>query len=530
MNMMRKVLLLLIALFSCLISVRAEATFTATGAWSDWSETAPSDAEGIEIETRTFSGMEDVRLYRYRRYIYFNKRCEMWCSTYTDEVDSSLVEEGSGYWEETDCESPKGTLNVDDAYIAYEGGWYHEAETVESVYREYRKYRWRTVKQVPCAFSRREAVINIGERIDLPCLGDTSNISFLSTDEAVATVSEGGRVTGKGVGHAEIQIVHGGEILDTCAIEVARKGAFLSGGSYTASLCADGFLFGTGKPEPASGDALTLFAGFAKRGSRFSVEIVEPGTFFLVSTSDASLAYRAMQDGTIALATLDRQAADPAFYWRCMKNADESYRFYPKGRPDVAIGFTESAIGEAARLQDAEPNSALQKWTLSKVAEGGFAEDAVLPIPTDGSCYVTSEFGVQRTETHMHEGTDIGSFGKRVNCIAVSSGRVVKIRTACRHDYAKTTMKGGRYVDPCGNTAGNYVIIDHGNSLMTVYMHLSRVDVRVGQTVSTGEIIGKTGSTGSSGGVHLHFAVLYQGKYVNARNYFDFPGIGVLIK
>ncbi|MGI6172303.1 MAG: peptidoglycan DD-metalloendopeptidase family protein [Christensenellales bacterium] len=529
--MMRKIpFLLLIALLPCLTFVRAETTFTATGAWSDWSENAPSDAEGLEIETRDFSGMEDVLLYRYRRFIFYNMRCEMWCSTYTDEIDSSLVEEGSGYWEETSCESPKGVLNVDDAYIAYEGGWYHEAETVESVYREYRKYRWRAVRQVPCAFSRREAVLNIGERIDLPCLGDTSDISFLSTDEAVATVSERGRVAGKGAGRAKICIVHGGEIWDACEIEVSQKGALISGGPYTASLCAGGFLFGTGKPEPVSGDALMLFAGLAKRGSRFSVEIVEPGTFFLVSFADDSLAYRAMEDGTVALQKLDRQTTDPAFYWRCMKNADESYRFYPKGRPDVAIGFSESVIGETARLQDAEPNSALQKWTLSKIAEGGFAADAVLPIPTDGSCYVTSEFGVQRTETHMHEGIDIGSFGKRVNCFAASSGRVVKIRTACRHDYAKTTMRNGRYVDPCGNTAGNYVIIDHGNNLMTAYMHLSRVDVKVGQVVKAGEIIGKTGSTGSSGGVHLHFGVLFHGEYVNPRNYFDFPGIGVLIK
>lgn len=54
---------------------------------------------------------------------------------------------------------------------------------------------------------------------------------------------------------------------------------------------------------------------------------------------------------------------------------------------------------------------------------------------------------------------------------------------------------------------GNTVFIDHGQGLITAYMHLSRIDVRSGQPVRKGEILGAAGSTGRVTGPHLHWAV-----------------------
>ncbi len=55
---------------------------------------------------------------------------------------------------------------------------------------------------------------------------------------------------------------------------------------------------------------------------------------------------------------------------------------------------------------------------------------------------------------------------------------------------------------------GNTVFIDHGQGLLTAYMHLSRIDVRSGQPVKKGEILGAVGSTGRVTGPHLHWAVI----------------------
>ena len=68
-------------------------------------------------------------------------------------------------------------------------------------------------------------------------------------------------------------------------------------------------------------------------------------------------------------------------------------------------------------------------------------------------------------------------------------------------------------------SAGNYVVIAHGNGTSTVYMHASSLLVSVGQTVSQGQVIAKVGSTGYSSGNHLHFGVIKNGTYVDPLGY-----------
>ena len=68
-------------------------------------------------------------------------------------------------------------------------------------------------------------------------------------------------------------------------------------------------------------------------------------------------------------------------------------------------------------------------------------------------------------------------------------------------------------------TMGNYIMIDHGDSLITIYMHASSVSVSPGTMVARGEQIGCVGSTGRSTGPHLHFSVRLNGSYVSPWNY-----------
>ena len=70
-----------------------------------------------------------------------------------------------------------------------------------------------------------------------------------------------------------------------------------------------------------------------------------------------------------------------------------------------------------------------------------------------------------------------------------------------------------------GSAAGNYVKIDHGDGVSSIYMHLNSRSVSAGQIVSAGQQIGTTGATGVATGDHLHFGIAVNGVYVNPCNY-----------
>ena len=79
---------------------------------------------------------------------------------------------------------------------------------------------------------------------------------------------------------------------------------------------------------------------------------------------------------------------------------------------------------------------------------------------------------------------------------------------------------GGEVVAATYNASmGNYVMIDHGDSLYTIYMHASALYVSKGDSVTKGQQIAAVGSTGRSTGPHLHFTVRKDGEYVNPWEY-----------
>ena len=122
--------------------------------------------------------------------------------------------------------------------------------------------------------------------------------------------------------------------------------------------------------------------------------------------------------------------------------------------------------------------------------------------------YITSRQG-PRTHPVMgeyknHGGTDIGaSYGSAI--YAADSGTVVR---------SSDGWNGGW---------GNYVMIDHGNGMQTLYAHMSSRAVSVGQTVSRGQTIGYVGSTGMSTGPHLHFEMYVNGSRIDPQT--RYPGV-----
>jgi hypothetical protein len=63
---------------------------------------------------------------------------------------------------------------------------------------------------------------------------------------------------------------------------------------------------------------------------------------------------------------------------------------------------------------------------------------------------------------------------------------------------------------------GNLVVVDHGQQFSTLYMHLSKIEVKVGERVHKGQRLGLSGATGRVTGPHLHLGVRWQGMYVDA--------------
>lgn len=68
---------------------------------------------------------------------------------------------------------------------------------------------------------------------------------------------------------------------------------------------------------------------------------------------------------------------------------------------------------------------------------------------------------------------------------------------------------------------GNTIIIDHGLNLFSIYAHMSKLEVKAGQEVKQGQVIGRMGSTGFSTGPHLHFGMLIGNTYINPQPFFE---------
>jgi len=69
--------------------------------------------------------------------------------------------------------------------------------------------------------------------------------------------------------------------------------------------------------------------------------------------------------------------------------------------------------------------------------------------------------------------------------------------------------------------AGNCAFIDHGNGLVSLSCHMSKVLIKKGDIVESGQKIGLSGATGRVNGAHLHLATFVQGKVVDPEPFFD---------
>ena len=143
---------------------------------------------------------------------------------------------------------------------------------------------------------------------------------------------------------------------------------------------------------------------------------------------------------------------------------------------------------------------------------GAYSGTFIWPV-AGGGTYVSSGYG-SRWGT-FHYGIDITSGSGNNPIVAAAAGRVTISSNACSHNYRKNYNCG------CNGGYGNYVVINHGSGLTTLYAHCSSLNVSAGQSVKKGQVIAKIGSTGLSTGPHLHFEVLINGSHTNPWAYFN---------
>ena len=168
-------------------------------------------------------------------------------------------------------------------------------------------------------------------------------------------------------------------------------------------------------------------------------------------------------------------------------------------KAEEAARAREGAGEASGQAVDAPKDT--EKKSSSSSSSGSKATGS-LSWPLPASDYVTSGFGHRESPTagasSNHQGIDIGA----------STGSSI------------TAADGGTVITASySSSAGNYVVISHGNGLSTVYMHCSKLLVSEGDTVSKGQTIAKVGSTGYSTGPHLHFGVRKNGSYVDPTDY-----------
>jgi murein DD-endopeptidase MepM/ murein hydrolase activator NlpD len=151
------------------------------------------------------------------------------------------------------------------------------------------------------------------------------------------------------------------------------------------------------------------------------------------------------------------------------------------------------------RAERSRINSALRHWSQHEVTSTRFS------LPLVGR--LSSPFGLRRFFNEQprkpHSGIDIAApAGTPIH--APADGRIIE--------------RGNFFFN------GNSVFIDHGQGLVTMYCHMSRIDVKPGQQVKAGEIIGAVGQTGRVTGPHLHWSVSLNNARVDPASFFtDLP-------
>jgi murein DD-endopeptidase MepM/ murein hydrolase activator NlpD len=182
-----------------------------------------------------------------------------------------------------------------------------------------------------------------------------------------------------------------------------------------------------------------------------------------------------------------------------LQNSPELKREAPAAGADMVPAFLE--VNGELRRRNADQIAALAKRTSpTRLWEGPFVQLGNSKVEAAFADHRTYIYKGKEIDHQVHLGFDL-AVTSRVPIVAANAGTVLNASWL------------GIY--------GNCVILDHGMGVQSLYGHLSSFDVKVGDRVSRGQTIGRSGMTGLAGGDHLHFTMLVNGKMVNPVEWWD---------
>lgn len=176
----------------------------------------------------------------------------------------------------------------------------------------------------------------------------------------------------------------------------------------------------------------------------------------------------------------------------------------------MELSNSELIVSTAKKMDILRKQLYVQSNSLDELIEMGKSQEertkcipAIQPIANKDLKRTASGYGMRidpiyRTP-HFHSGMD---FSAKIGTDIYATGNGKVVYSGWKQGYGKC------------------VIIDHGFGYETLYGHMNKFNVRVGQKVVRGEVIGEVGNTGKSTGPHLHYEVIVRGKYDNPAKYY----------
>jgi murein DD-endopeptidase MepM/ murein hydrolase activator NlpD len=197
----------------------------------------------------------------------------------------------------------------------------------------------------------------------------------------------------------------------------------------------------------------------------------------------------------------------------------------------ISTPGTEAGQNFALLLAPPELSRAvIPKQPVQPANTNGFAS----PVP--GTVRISSRFNLKgrnlknrhlnpKGKSRSHKGIDL-AVGVGTDVFSVDDGTVVRAAWQGGDDKFHVKTVKGKKKTFHGHGWGLHIKVRHPNGLLTVYAHLSALNVQKGMKVKAGQKIGESGNTGSSGGPHLHFETLVGGSHKNPETFLTLSGDG----